>query len=82
MQDENILEHAQRSKFTFIVLLLSLFSIFFISTAKNTWAKNTFPLSIYQNGQSVIADITEIRISGVVNIASTSRPSLPPLTVH
>ena len=71
MQNKNISEHTLKSKYSLFPILLSFLCLFVWSETNIAQARNTLPLTIYESGRSVIADIAESRISGVVNISST-----------
>ena len=71
MQNSNISGHTPRSKLFLFFILFFLYSLFVLSETNIALARNTLPLNIYEGGRSVIADIAESRISGVVNISST-----------
>ena len=53
------------------IFYISVSFLLFLSGYHNSWAQKPFLPDFYKDGRSVIADIAESRISGVVNISST-----------
>ena len=61
-----------RNKTCFIsIFIISVSFLLVLSGYHNSWAQKSFLPDFYKDGRSVIADIAESRISGVVNISST-----------